>query len=148
MFYRLNGEKIYDFADYKYDGGCLETDIITARELENDPLKVVVQNGELILNPDYEQQHEQQEKEKILRLSLTKREVFLALYDDKGITPEQLRSQITDVKAQIEFDYAEKYYRFNPLINQIGTLLGYTPEELDYLFINKEFPPKSEEPEE
>lgn len=86
----------------------------------------------------------EQEAEKIQKLALTKREVFLALYDDKGITPEQLRAQITDVRAGIEFDYADKYFRFNPLIDSIGALLGYSSEDLDYLFINKEFPPKGE----
>lgn len=79
------------------------------------------------------------EQEELNMLSLTKREVFLALYEDKGITPEQLRAQITDVKALIEFDYANEYFRANPLINQIGISLGYTSEQIDYLFRNKEF---------
>lgn len=82
----------------------------------------------------------QQERERLDMLSLTKREVFLALYRDKGITPEQLRAQIQSTEALIEFDYAELYYRGNPLINSIGAMLGYTSEQLDYLFINKEFP--------
>jgi len=81
----------------------------------------------------------EQERERLDMLSLTKREVFLALYRDKGITPEQLRAQIQSTEALIEFDYAELYYRGNPLINSIGALLGYTPEQLDYLFEHKEF---------
>ncbi len=82
----------------------------------------------------------QQEQERIARLSLTKREVFLALFDDKGITPEQIRGSITDEKALIEFDFATEYYRFNPLIDLIGTQLGYTSKEIDYLFVNKKLP--------
>lgn len=73
-------------------------------------------------------------KEDYSYYSLTKREVFLALYADKGITPEMIRARITDIPAQIEFDYAERYYRGNPLINQIGKILGYTPQQLDFLF--------------
>lgn len=80
------------------------------------------------------------ERERISKLSLTKREVFLALLDDKGITPQQLRSQITDERALIEFDYANDYFRGNPLIDGIGQMLGYTSEQLDYLFEHKEFP--------
>ena len=80
------------------------------------------------------------ERERISKLSLTKREVFLALLDDKGITPAQLRSQITDERALIEFDYANDYFRGNPLIDGIGQMLGYTSEQLDYLFEHKEFP--------
>ena len=82
---------------------------------------------------------QERERERINQLSLTKREVFLALYRDKGITPEQIRSQITSSEARIEFDYAAEYYRGNPLIDQIGGLLGYTSEQLDYLFEHKEF---------
>ena len=79
------------------------------------------------------------ERQRIMMLSLTKREVFLALYRDKGITPEQIRAQITDPEALIEFDYATEYYRGNPLINVIGAQLGYTSEDLDRLFLTKSF---------
>ena len=85
-------------------------------------------------------------KEQISRLSLTKREVFLALYKAKGITPEMIRNTITDTEALIEFDYATEYYRFNPLIDSIGATLGYTPEDLDYLFTNKQLPSESTSP--
>lgn len=96
------------------------------------------------VNENWQKEKEQDERSAIDMLSLTKREVFLALFDDKGITPQQLRSQITNERALIEFDYANDYYRGNPLINAIGAILGYSPEQLDYLFIHKEFP-KAEE---
>lgn len=82
----------------------------------------------------------QREAERIANLSLTKRDVFLALYNDKGITPEQIKAQISDPAALIEFEYASSYYRGNPLINIIGQTLGYTSEQLDYLFEHKELP--------
>lgn len=109
--------------------------------------KYIVQEGELVLNPDWEVEQLQKERERIAQLSLTKREVFLALYRDKGITPEQIKAQITNPEALIEFEYAGDYYRGNPLIDLIGQTLGYTSEELDYLFENKELPPKEEENE-
>ncbi len=87
-----------------------------------------------------EEEKKQAEKERIALLSLTKREVFLALYKAKGITPEQIKAQITDTEALIEFEYANEYYRGNPLIDLIGAKLGYTSDDLDYLFINKELP--------
>ena len=110
--------------------------------------KYIVKNFELVLNPNYEKEQKEKEEERIALLSLTKREVFLALYKADGTTPDSLRAKISDPEALIEFDYAEKYYRGNPLINQIGALLGYTPEDLDYLFINKELPSKTPEPDE
>lgn len=87
-----------------------------------------------------EEEQAERERENLNMLSLTKREVFLALYRDKGITPEQLKAQITDTEALIEFEYANDYFRGNPLINLIGQQLGYTEQDLDYLFINKELP--------
>lgn len=174
LYYRIKDGKLYDYACYKYDTECQETDIITQSELQEHPNKVIVQEVEqeidvpdeveegeeqtyhqetittyiLVLNPDYEQEEAEKERERINMLSLTKREVFLALFDDKGLKPEQLRSQITDERALIEFDYAEKYYRYNPLINAIGAMLGYTPKQLDDLFIYKSFNPPEPEPTE
>jgi len=86
------------------------------------------------LNPDFEEQQAAKERARINALSKTKREIFLAIYRDKGVTPEVIRNQLTTDEAKIEFDYAEKYYRGNPLIEQLGTALGYTSEELDVLF--------------
>ena len=91
-----------------------------------------------------EEEIKQTEKERIAMKFLTKREVFLALYKAKGITPEQIKEQITDTEALIEFEYANEYYRGNPLIDLIGTKLGYSSDDLDYLFLNKELPQKSE----
>ena len=88
----------------------------------------------------WEEKQAKIEAERIAKLSLTKREVFLAIYQDKLITPEQIRAQIKDPAALIEFDYAEKYYRGNPLIDVLGFALGYTSEQLDYLFEHKELP--------
>lgn len=81
----------------------------------------------------------QQEKERIAKLSLTKREVFLGLFQAKGVTPEQIKAQITDPMALIEFEYANDYYRFNPLIDVVGNALGITSEQLDKFFETNDY---------
>lgn len=134
---------------------CLNAqNIVISEEIYNNVNKFGVnyylyENEKFILNPDYEAEQAEKEREELDKLSLTKREVFLALYKDKQLTPEQLKTQITDPEALIEFEYANDYYRGNPLINLIGEKLGYTTEELDYLFKNGELPKKeeSEKPE-
>lgn len=108
---------------------------------ETDEEYILYSNGEYVTRAKFEEL----EQERIATLSLTKREVFLALYKDKGITPEQLRSQITDAEALIEFDYANDYFRGNPLIDKIGLMLGYSSNDLDYLFEHKELPKKEGE---
>lgn len=90
--------------------------------------------------PEYIAKEEEKKELELAMKSLTKREVFLAIYRDKGITPEQIRNMVGDnQEALIEFDYANDYHRFNPLINSIGSALGYSKEDIDYLFVNKEF---------
>lgn len=85
---------------------------------------------------------EQQERERIAHLCLTKREIFLALYEDLGITPDEIEKTINNPKYLIEFRYANEYFRGNPLIDLIGNSLGYTKDQIDYLFINKCLPEK------
>lgn len=82
---------------------------------------------------------ELQERERIAKLSLTKREVFLGLYQAKGVTPEMIKAQITDPMALIEFEYANDYFRGNPLIDAVGAVLGITPQQLDCFFQTKDF---------
>ena len=110
-------------------------------EIKETDREIVRFDGEFYFsdNPEFINKKREKEAEKISSLSLTKREVFLAIFQDKGITPEQIRAMITQEKALIEFDYAEKYYRANPLIDILGQALGYTKEDLDYLFENKSF---------
>ena len=86
-----------------------------------------------------EEEKQAQERERIAKLSMTKREMFLGLYQAKQITPDMLKAQITDPQALIEFEYANDYYRGNPLIDVIGGQLGFTTEQLDRFFVNKDY---------
>lgn len=90
----------------------------------------------------WEVEQAQKEAERIAKLSLTKREVFLALYKASGITPEQIKEHIKESSSLIEFEYANEYYRGNPLIDLIGNSLGFSSKDLDYLFKFKNLPPK------
>ena len=116
--------------------------IIIDKELANlvkeNPDNYKIENNEVVEKTPEDKEKER--KEKISLLSLTKREVFLAVYRAKGITPEQIKSQITDTEALIEFEYANEYFRGNPLIDEIGEKLGYMSDDLDYLFENKQLP--------
>lgn len=82
---------------------------------------------------------EEEKQQRIARLKLTKREVFLGLYKALGVTPEQVRANIADPEALIEFDYATEYYRGNPLINAVGITLGLTYEQLDRFFETNDY---------
>lgn len=98
-----------------------------------------------------QEEFDYKEKERIAKLSLTKREVFLGLYQAVGVTPDQIKAQITDPAALIEFEYANDYYRGNPLIDVVGATLGISSEQLDKFFDTKDYKyliPVVEEPTE
>lgn len=134
----MNTNMVADIGELP-DGYILITEAQYNKIVE-DKFYYIVSDGSLIRNPNYEADKQKAERERIGMLSLTKREVFLALYAAKGITPDIVRASITDPAALIEFDYATEYYRGNPLIDAIGMQLGYTQEDLDYLFENKHLP--------
>lgn len=103
------------------------------------------QTGEFIENSDYEQEQAQKERARLNMLSLTKADVLLALYEDKGLTPDDIKAMLKDnVPALIKFDYASSYFRGDEVVIALGTALGYSSDEMDYLFQNKKFPTAEE----
>lgn len=121
---------------------CIDDNVINieiGEEVYNNFERYIYQNGEIVINPNYEAEQAQKERERIAKLSLTKREVFLGLYQAKGVTPDMIRATITDPQALIEFDYANDYFRGNPLIDIVGASLGITSEQLDRFFETKDY---------
>lgn len=94
----------------------------------------VIYDFELMTVEEMTERQAQKERNRLDLLSLTKREVFLGLYQAKGITPEQIKAQISAPAALIEFEYANDYFRGNPLINTVGQALSITSDQLDKFF--------------
>ena len=104
-------------------------------------------NFEFADTEEYKQEQAQKERQRLDMLNLTKADVLLVLYQDKGITPDDIKTMLKDnTPALIKFDYASSYYRGDEVVNALGLALGYTADEMDYLFENKVFPPKVEVP--
>ena len=93
------------------------------------------------------------ERERLDSLTLTPADVERALYKAKGMDFEDLKALIAeqiptiDIKAlAIEFR-AKDFYRGAVangirLFDVVGALLGYSSENMDYLFENKQLPEK------
>ena len=136
MYLGYQNEKIKFYTENE-----LDKELYSLDRVEETQDEYVLDGGEYVLkNEEWEKKQAEKERQRLDMLSLTKREVFLALYKAKEITPDMIKAQIKDDEALIEFEYANDYFRGNPLINQIGAMLGYTSDDLDYLFINKELP--------
>lgn len=117
------------------------------RDLEIQETERPIENFEFADTEEYKQKQAQEERQRLNLLNLTKADVLLALYEDKGLTPDDIKTMLKDnVPALIKFDYASSYYRGDEVVNALGLALGYTEKEMDYLFENKTFPEKEEDP--
>lgn len=103
-----------------------------------------------------EEEKQEQERQRLDSLTLTPSDVERALYYGLGMDFDDLKNLIAqqapqiDLKAlAIEFR-ANNFYRGatdkegNRIVDMIGLLLGYTSDDMDYLFENKELPIKEE----
>lgn len=125
---------------------------------DND--RYIWNGSEIIENPDYEEIKRQKHRQELDALTLTPADVERALYRAKGMDFEDLKALIAqsiptiDLKGlAIEFR-AKDFYRGakdkdgNRIIDVVGALLGYTAEDMDYLFENGELPVKNKKTEE
>lgn len=99
---------------------------------------------------EYKSEQNRLESERIAMLSLTAADVERAIYKAKGIDFEDVLELLNDnpdidqkaLKIELKSNY---FYRGNPYVNIIGSLLGYSTEDLDYLFEYKELPTQNQE---
>lgn len=91
-----------------------------------------------------EQEKLKQEQERISMLNMTGADVERAIYKVKGIDFDDILAMVQDnpkidEKAlKIEFK-ANNFFRGNPYIEQVGSLLGFTSEQLDKFFETKDY---------
>lgn len=142
---------------------CLNEDIQNI-EISEEVFNAIVEDKDtyiwdgvdVVVNPDYEEIKRREERQRLDALTLTPADVERALYRAKGMDFEDLKTLITeqiptiDIKAlSIEFR-AKDFYRGAEaggmrLFDVVGQLLGYTSDDMDYLFTHKELPSKEEE---
>ena len=120
-------------------------------EVYNNLEKYIWDGSAVILNPNWEEEERQRERQRLDALTLTPADVERALYRAKGMDFEDLKTLIAqqiplvDIKGlSIEFR-AKDFYRGAEasgmrLFDVVGQLLGYTPDDMDYLFEHKELP--------
>ena len=128
----------------------LDQEFYNLDKVEETKLEYVLNGEEYILKDEaWEEKLAQKERERINRLYLTGADVERGIYQAKGMDFDDILALVEanspaeiDVKAlKIELK-ANHFYRGNPYVEKIGTLLGFTSEELDYFFEKKEFPKK------
>ena len=126
-----------------------------AHKIQEDDLFYIISNNTLIENPNYEHDKQERERQRKDQLTLTPADVERALYRAKGMDFDDLKALIVqalptiDIKElAIEFR-AKDFYRGAMangmrLFDVVGQLLGYTSDDIDYLFEYKKLPSEVE----
>ena len=129
----MQPQKVVDFGSLP-EGYAVATEK-QAQKIFEDDLFYIVQDGQLIENPNYEVQKTARERERIDNLQCTKR-VFVLMLEQMGLDYyEQILPLIqANRQAQLEWDLCVELQRTNPLLNVMGAQLGITPEQIDNLF--------------
>lgn len=96
----------------------------------------VLDGEEYVLKDEaWEEKQKQAERERIAKLTCTKR-VFALMLQELGITYTMLKELIaTNEQAQLEWDLCVELERKNPLLDVMALQLGITSEQLDGLFM-------------
>ena len=142
MFYIQQNEKIVLFDEDKQK---LQDTIAFMPQYEGLEIKeveegYVIYDFKLMTIEEMKTKIAQEERNRKDMLALTRCDVLKALYQAKGITPNDIKALLKDnVEALIELEYAQNFYRGHPMIKAIGEQLGFTSDDLDYLFENKKF---------
>lgn len=108
-----------------------------AYELPEDynEIKYKVVDGELVLNPNWEEEVEEQKRKHIASLTCTKR-VFALMLKELGVPYSKLKELIaTNEDAQLEWDLCVELLRANPMLDIMGQQLELSPTQLDKLFL-------------
>lgn len=150
MSYKL--EKPY--TDEEYSNFIVEHNHNNGRTIEETETAVYAllademldDNGNVVINPNYEAEQAQREKERIAMLNLTAADVERAIYKAKGLDFEDIiklvetqKSEEIDIKAlKIELK-ANNFYRGNPYIEKVGQLLGFSSKQLDRFFETNDY---------
>jgi hypothetical protein len=94
----------------------------------------IIVNGKPIIDPNFEEKKELEEKERVARLNMTKLD-FATYLQEYGVSYSQLKAELArNDNAQMQWDLCERVYRFNPLLDELAKGFGITPEQLDTMF--------------
>lgn len=96
--------------------------------------KRIWQDDTLVLNPNYEEELAQKEKERVALLKMTPRDFLLAI-TSMGIDWSNIKALMAqNPQVEIELNYCQYVYRGNPLLDDLCGNFGVTPEQLDEIF--------------
>ena len=104
MFYKVFENRVYEFADEKFKEDWIETTLCKMQEFMAHPNKYVLQDGVLVINPNYEQEQTEARKKQFnneffqTSLGWIRRKVNMK----DGSTKDFLADLLLPIKAGLE----------------------------------------------
>ena len=142
MYLGYQNGKIKFYSEQLLDKELYNLDVVVETEKE-----YVLDGEEYVLKDEaWDAKQAQVEAERIGNLNLTGADVERGIYQAKGMDFDDILAFVTanppqgvDVKAlKIELK-ANHFYRGNPYVSVVGTLLGFTEEQLDKFFETNDY---------
>lgn len=134
---------------YNIDKQTLETNLkfqpqYQGLEIKEVPEDYTIVDFKLVSLQEEQEIEQQKERERLDMLFMTGSDVERAIYKVKGIDFDDILAMVKDNPAidakvlKIEFK-ANNFYRGNPYISKVGTLLEFTSEQMDRFFDTKDW---------
>lgn len=124
----------------------LDTTLYGIDRIEETDKEYVLDGEQYILKDEaWEEKQAQKEAERIAMFNLTAADVERAIYKAKGLDFNDVISLVEKQKATIDIKAlqielkANNFYRGNPYIDAVGTILGFTKEQLDKFFDTNDY---------
>ncbi len=125
----------------------LNQNFYNLEKVEETEFDYVLEGDEYVLKDDaWMKKQNQKEQERVANLYLTASDVERGIYQAKGMDFDDILTFLIanpvsdlDIKAlKIELK-ANHFYRGNPYVSAVGTLLGFTKEQLDRFFETNDY---------
>lgn len=99
--------------------------------------ELIIQNGKLVTNPDYQKEKELEEKKRVAMLKMTPRDFLLAI-TQMGVDFAKIKELMaSNPLVEIELNYCNYVYRGNALLDKLCGQFDITTTQLDELFKSK-----------
>lgn len=141
-------QKLNFIVEYNHNlGYVIEQEIVSEEEIVDEEGNITTVYTYNLKALGYtEEEIAEQEAERIAKLYLTGADVERGIYQAKGMDFDDIMAFVManppvglDVKAlKIELK-ANHFYRGNPYVNAVGSLLGFTSEQLDKFFETNDY---------
>lgn len=135
MFYVIQDERLIEYGDnityaWLYPNEAKELEGVSTSEYEQDTTKYIIQDGELVPNPNYEEDKKQKEAERIQELFMTRSDFFDGTIDAWGIGEDELLLVVQRMLMGLPLDKAKKLKAINNFKNALNFYRKHTLFEL------------------